>query len=42
MKVTLKDGTLVFEVTEAQLPALPRPESEGDDGSGERLPEEVQ
>ena len=42
VKVTLKDGALVFEVTEAQLPALPRPESEGDDGSGERLPEEVQ
>jgi ATP-dependent Clp protease ATP-binding subunit ClpA len=42
VKVTLKDGVLVFEVTEAQLPALPRPESEGDDGSGERLPEEVQ
>jgi ATP-dependent Clp protease ATP-binding subunit ClpA len=42
VKVTLKDGALAFEVTEAQLPALPRPESEGDDGSGERLPEEVQ
>ena len=42
VKVTLKDGVLAFEVTEAQLPALPRPESEGDDGSGERLPEEVQ
>ncbi|HTJ89171.1 MAG TPA: ATP-dependent Clp protease ATP-binding subunit ClpA [Acidocella sp.] len=42
VKVTLKDGALAFEVTEAQLPALPRPESEGNDGSGERLPEEVQ
>ncbi|HEY1856316.1 AAA family ATPase, partial [Acidocella sp.] len=42
VKVTLKDGQLAFEVTEAQLPALPRPESEGDDGSGERLPEEAQ
>ncbi len=42
VKVTLKDGKLAFEVTEAALPALPRPENEGDDPSGERLPEEVQ
>ena len=42
VKVTLKDGALVFEVTEAQLPALPRPEAEGDDGSGERQSEEAQ
>ncbi len=42
VKVTLKDGKLAFDVTEAALPALPRPESEGDDPSGERLPEEVQ
>src|SRR6202034_2746956 len=41
VKVTMKDDKLAFEIIEAQLPALPRPESEGDDGSGERLPEEV-
>jgi ATP-dependent Clp protease ATP-binding subunit ClpA len=40
--VTLKDGKLAFDVTEAALPALPRPESEGDDPAGEKLPEEVQ
>ena len=42
VKVTIKDGKLAFDLTEAALPALPRPESEGDDPSGERLPEEVQ
>ena len=42
VKVTMKDGKLAFEFTEAALPALPKPESEGDDGGGERLPEEVQ
>jgi ATP-dependent Clp protease ATP-binding subunit ClpA len=42
VKVTLKDGKLAFDVTEASLPALPRPESEGDDPAGEKLPEEVQ
>ncbi len=42
VKVTLKDGKLAFEFTEAALPALPKPESEGDDGGAERLPEEVQ
>ena len=42
VKVTMKDGKLAFDLTEAAVPALPRPESEGDDPSGERLPEEVQ
>jgi ATP-dependent Clp protease ATP-binding subunit ClpA len=42
VKVTLKDGKLAFDVTEAALPALPRPESDSDDPSGEKLPEEVQ
>ena len=42
VKVTVKDNKLAFEVTEAALPALPKPESEGDDGGAERLPEEVQ
>jgi ATP-dependent Clp protease ATP-binding subunit ClpA len=41
VKVTLKDGKLAFEFTEAALPALPKPESEGDDGTGEKQPEEV-
>jgi ATP-dependent Clp protease ATP-binding subunit ClpA len=42
VKVTLKDGKLAFDVTEATLPALPKPEAEGDDGGAEKLPEEVQ
>src|ERR1700722_9184571 len=42
VKVTLKDGKLAFDVTEATLPALPRPEADGDDGTEERRPEEVQ
>jgi ATP-dependent Clp protease ATP-binding subunit ClpA len=41
VKVTLKDGKLAFDVTEAQLPALPKPEAEDGDGAGEKLPEEV-
>jgi ATP-dependent Clp protease ATP-binding subunit ClpA len=42
VKVTLKDGALAFDITEATLPALPKPEAEGDDPTGEKLPEEVQ
>jgi len=42
VKVTLKDGKLAFDVTEATLPALPKPEADGDDGAEERRPEEVQ
>src|SRR5271166_6349673 len=36
VKVTLKDGKLAFDVTEATLPALPKPEADGDDGAEER------
>jgi ATP-dependent Clp protease ATP-binding subunit ClpA len=39
VKVTVKDGKLVFDVTEALPPALPKPEADGDDG--EKAPEEV-
>jgi len=34
VKVTMKDGKLDFEVTEAAVPALPKPD--GDDGGSER------
>jgi ATP-dependent Clp protease ATP-binding subunit ClpA len=40
VKVTLKDGELAFDVTEASLPALPKPDSEGADGGAEKQPEE--
>jgi ATP-dependent Clp protease ATP-binding subunit ClpA len=33
VKVTLKDGKLDFEIVEAALPALPKPESDDDGGS---------
>jgi ATP-dependent Clp protease ATP-binding subunit ClpA len=39
VKVSMKDGELAFEVTEAALPALPKPDSEGEDGGGEKHPE---
>jgi ATP-dependent Clp protease ATP-binding subunit ClpA len=42
VKVTVVDGKLAFDITEAAFPALARPETDGDDPSGERLPEEVQ
>jgi len=32
VKVTLKDGKLDFEITEAALPALPKPDEDGGDG----------
>ena len=32
VKVTLKDGQLDFEIVEAQLPALPKPDEDGDGG----------
>jgi len=32
VKVTLKDGKLDFELIEAQLPALPKPDEDGDGG----------
>ena len=41
VKVTLKDGKLAFDVAEAALPALPKPEADGDDPAGEKQPEEV-
>ncbi|OYY02473.1 MAG: ATP-dependent Clp protease ATP-binding subunit ClpA, partial [Acidocella sp. 35-58-6] len=41
VKVTLKDGKLAFDVTPAAASSLPKPEAEGDDGAGEKLPEEV-
>jgi ATP-dependent Clp protease ATP-binding subunit ClpA len=36
VKVTLKDNKLDFEITEASLPALPKPEGGDDDGSADR------
>jgi ATP-dependent Clp protease ATP-binding subunit ClpA len=39
VKVTLKDKKLDFEFIEANLPALPKPESDGDEGASEREPE---
>jgi ATP-dependent Clp protease ATP-binding subunit ClpA len=39
VKVTLKDNKLDFEFVEAALPALPRPEGDGDEGGSEREPE---
>ena len=35
VKVTMKDGKLDFEIVEAQLPALPKPDEDGD-GSADR------
>ncbi len=40
VKVTLKDGKLAFDITEASLPALPKPETDTDD-AGEKQSEEV-
>ena len=39
VKVTLKDRKLEFEFIEAALPALPRPEGDGDEGGSEKEPE---
>ena len=39
VKVTMKDRKLDFEIVEASLPALPKPEGDGDEGSSEREPE---
>ena len=41
VKVTLKDDKLVFEIIEASVPALPRPEGEDEGGAG-REPEAVE
>ena len=43
VKVTLKDGKLDFEIVEAALPALPKPESgDADEGGTEKEPQTVQ
>src|SRR5579863_9958293 len=39
VKVTLKDKKLDFEFIEANVPALPKPEGDGDEPSSEREPE---
>ena len=39
VKVTLKDNKLDFEFIEAAVPALPKPEGEGDEGGTEKEPE---
>ena len=39
VKVTMKEGALHFEYIEAALPALPKPEGDGDEGGTEREPE---
>ena len=35
----MKDKKLDFEFIEASVPALPKPEGDGDEGSSEREPE---
>jgi ATP-dependent Clp protease ATP-binding subunit ClpA len=42
VKVTLKDNKLDFEFIEAAVPALPKPEGDGDEGGTEREPEIVE
>jgi ATP-dependent Clp protease ATP-binding subunit ClpA len=42
VKVTLKDTKLDFEYIEAAVPALPKPEGDGDEGGSEREPETAQ
>lgn len=41
VKVTLKDNKLDFEITEASLPALPKPEGDDDGGAGREEEVEV-
>ncbi len=41
VKVTLKDNKLEFEITEAALPALPKPEGDDDGGAGREEEVEV-
>ena len=41
VKVSVKDGSLAFDVSEAPALALPKPEAEGDGDDGEKAPEEV-
>ena len=40
VKVSVKDGKLAFDISEAPALALPKPEAEGD-GDDEKAPEEV-
>jgi ATP-dependent Clp protease ATP-binding subunit ClpA len=42
VKVTLRDNKLDFEFIEAAVPALPKPEGDGDEGGAEREPEIVE
>jgi ATP-dependent Clp protease ATP-binding subunit ClpA len=39
--VTMKDDKLAFEIIEASLPALPKPEGESEDGT-DKEPEAVE
>ena len=39
VKVTMKEKKLDFEFIEASVPALPKPEGDGDEGAAEREPE---
>jgi len=41
VKVTMKDGKLDFEIVEASLPALPKPDEDGGDGSDKEQEVEV-
>ena len=41
VKVTMKDGKLDFEIIEAALPALPKPDDDGGDGSDKEQEVEV-
>jgi len=41
VKVTLKDGKLEFEITEAAMPALPKPEGDEEGGAGKEEEVEV-
>jgi len=41
VKVTLKDNKLDFEITEAALPALPKPEGDEDGGTDREQEVEV-
>ena len=41
VKVTMKDGKLDFEITEASVPALPKPDEDGGDGSDREQEVEV-
>lgn len=41
VRVTMKDGKLDFEIIEAALPALPKPDEDGGDGSDKEQEVEV-